>query len=48
MKGPWMRRSTPDLKNYYLKKYFGEDGLFNVGIFVSLTLILIMFGVAAI
>jgi ech hydrogenase subunit A len=36
------------LKNYYLKKYFGEERLFYVGVFVSLTLIFIMFGVAAI
>jgi ech hydrogenase subunit A len=36
------------LRNYYLEKYFGEERLSNVGIFVSLTLIFIMFGVAAI
>jgi ech hydrogenase subunit A len=35
------------LKNYYLEKYFGENVLFNVGVFVSLTLVFIMFGVAA-
>jgi ech hydrogenase subunit A len=35
------------LKNYYLEKYFGEERLFYVGVFVSLTLIFIMFGVAA-
>jgi ech hydrogenase subunit A len=37
-----------ELKNYYLEKYFGEERLFNVGLFVSLTLMFIMFGVAAI
>lgn len=37
-----------ELKNYYLEKYFGEERLFNVGVFVSLTLMFIMFGVAAI
>jgi ech hydrogenase subunit A len=36
------------LKNYYMEKYFGEERLFYVGVFVSLTLIFIMFGVAAI
>ncbi|HET6419211.1 MAG TPA: proton-conducting transporter membrane subunit, partial [Geobacteraceae bacterium] len=36
------------LRNYYLQKYFGEERLSNIGIFVSLTLIFIMFGVAAI
>ncbi len=36
------------LKNYYLEKYFGEERLFNVGVFVSLTLMIIMFGVAVI
>jgi ech hydrogenase subunit A len=36
------------LKNYYLEKYFGEERLFYIGVFVSLTLIFIMFGVAAI
>ncbi len=34
------------LKNYYLTKYFGEERLYNIGIFISLTLIFIMFGVA--
>jgi ech hydrogenase subunit A len=38
---------TIELKNYYLGKYFGENVLFNVGVFVALTLVLIMFGVAA-
>ena len=46
--GPMDRRRTADLKNYYMTKYFGEDVLFNIGIFVALTLVLIMFGVAAI
>jgi ech hydrogenase subunit A len=36
------------LRNYYLEKYFGEERLSNIGVFVSLTLIFIMFGVAAI
>ncbi|MRR33563.1 NADH-quinone oxidoreductase subunit L [bacterium] len=36
------------MKNYYLEKYFGEERLFYIGVFVSLTLIFIMFGVAAI
>lgn len=35
------------LKNYYLERYFGENVLFNVGVIVSLTLVFIMFGVAA-
>lgn len=35
------------LKNYYLRQYFGEERLFFIGVFVSLTLIFIMFGVAA-
>jgi len=39
---------TIELKNYYLEKYFGEERLINVGVFVSLTLTFIMFGVAAI
>jgi ech hydrogenase subunit A len=39
---------TIELKNYYLEKYFGEERLFNVGLFVSLTLMFIMFGAAAI
>jgi len=37
-----------ELKNYYLERYFGEERLFNVGLFVSLTLTFIMFGAAAI
>ncbi len=36
------------IKSYYLEKYFGEEKLFYIGVFVSLTLIFIMFGVAAI
>lgn len=36
-----------ELKNYYLEKYFGENVLFNAGMLISLTLVLIMFGVAA-
>lgn len=36
------------IKSYYLEKFFGEERLFYVGVFVSLTLIFIMFGVAAI
>jgi len=35
-----------ELKNYYLERYFGEERLFNAGVFVSLTLMFIMFGVA--
>ncbi len=35
------------LKNYYMEKYFGEERLFYVGVFVSLTLIFIMFGATA-
>ena len=45
--GPMDQKLSADLKNYYLTKYFGEDILFNIGVFVSLTLIFIMFGVAA-
>ena len=39
---------TIELKNYYLEKYFGENRLFNAGVFISLTLLIIMFGVAVI
>lgn len=39
---------TIELKNYYLERYFGEERLFNAGLFVSLTLTFIMFGAAAI
>jgi len=38
---------TIELKNYYLERYFGEERLFNVGLFISLTLVFIMFGAAA-
>ena len=34
------------LRNYYLERYFGEERLFNVGLFASVILTLIMFGVA--
>jgi ech hydrogenase subunit A len=34
-----------EMKNYYLEKYFGEERLCNAGVFVSLTLTFIMFGV---
>jgi ech hydrogenase subunit A len=37
-----------EMKNYYLEKYFGEERLFNVGVFVSLTLTFVMFGAAVI
>ena len=30
---------TIELKNYYLEKFFGENVLFNAGVFVSLTLV---------
>jgi ech hydrogenase subunit A len=44
-----MESSQPiQIKNYYLEKYFGEERLFYIGVFVSLTLIFIMFGVTAI
>ena len=36
------------LKNYYLERYFGEGRLFMIGVLVSLTLLFVMFGVAAI
>jgi ech hydrogenase subunit A len=39
---------TIELKNYYLEKFFGENVLFNAGVFVSLILLFIMFGVAII
>jgi ech hydrogenase subunit A len=35
------------LRNYYLEQYFGEEPLFNAGVFISAALTLIMFGVAA-
>jgi ech hydrogenase subunit A len=45
--GAMATRQTIELRNYYLEKYFGEERLFNVGVFVALTLTFIMFGVAA-
>ncbi len=39
---------TIELKNYYLEKFFGENVLFNAGVFISLILLFIMFGVAII
>lgn len=45
--GAMASTQTIELKNYYLEKYFGEERLFNVGMFVSLTLMFIMFGMAA-
>ena len=44
--GAMASTQTIELKNYYLERYFGEERLFNVGLFVSLTLMFIMFGVA--
>ena len=35
-----------EMKNYYLEKYFGEERLFNIGIFVTSALTFTMFGVA--
>jgi ech hydrogenase subunit A len=46
--GAMASTQTIALKNYYLEKYFGEERLFNVGLFVALTLTFIMFGAAAI
>lgn len=46
--GAMASRQPIQLRNYYLEKYFGEERLSNIGVFVSLTLIFIMFGVAAI
>ncbi len=37
---------TIELKNYYLQSYLGEDRLSGIGIFISLTLLFVMFGVA--
>jgi ech hydrogenase subunit A len=37
-----------ELKNYYLEKYFGEDRWFVIGVVICLTLLFVMFGVAAI
>jgi ech hydrogenase subunit A len=44
--GAMASTQTIELKNYYLGKYFGEDRLFITGVLVSLTLVLVMFGVA--
>ena len=44
--GAMASTQTIELKNYYLEKYFGENRLFNVGVFVSTTLLFVMFGVA--
>jgi ech hydrogenase subunit A len=46
--GAMASTQTIEMRNYYLESYFGEERLFNVGLFVSLTLIFIMFGAAAI
>jgi ech hydrogenase subunit A len=46
--GAMASAQTIQLRNYYLEKYFGEERLFPIGVFVSLALIFIMFGVAAI
>jgi len=44
--GAMASTQTIELKNYYLEKYFGENRLFNVGVFVCVTLLFVMFGVA--
>jgi len=44
-RGPMDRQLTAETRNYYLSRYFGEGVLFNIGVFISLILILIMFGV---
>ncbi|MBP1749362.1 MAG: ech hydrogenase subunit [Deltaproteobacteria bacterium] len=42
-----MASSQPiGLRNYYMEKYFGETRLLNAGVFVAVTLLFIMFGVA--
>jgi ech hydrogenase subunit A len=46
--GAFASTQTIELKNYYLGKYFGEERMSNVGVFVSLTLTFIMFGAAVI
>ena len=46
--GAMATTQTIELKNYYLERYFGEERLCNIGLFVSLTLMFIMFGAAAI
>lgn len=43
--GAMARRQSADLKNYYLEKYFGENVLFDAGIFLALAFVLVMFGV---
>ena len=45
--GAMASTQTIELKNYYLERYFGEERLSNVGLFVALTLTFIMFGAAA-
>lgn len=44
--GAMASTQTIELKNYYLERYFGEERLFSAGLFLSLALIFIMFGVA--
>jgi len=46
--GAMATTQTIEMRNYYLARYFGEERLCNVGLFVSLTLMFIMFGAAAI
>jgi ech hydrogenase subunit A len=46
--GAMATTQTIELKNYYLESYFGEERLCNIGLFVCLTLMFIMFGAAAI
>jgi ech hydrogenase subunit A len=36
-----------EIKSYYMEKYFGENVLFPVGVYLALTFVFIMFGVAA-
>jgi ech hydrogenase subunit A len=33
------------LRNYYMEKYFGENRLFDAGVYIAMTLIFVMFGV---
>ena len=41
-----MASSQPiQLRNYYMEKYFGENRMFNAGVYVAMTLLFIMFGV---
>jgi ech hydrogenase subunit A len=44
--GAMATTGTIELKNYYLEQYFGEERLFNVGLFIALTLTFMMFGAA--